>query len=344
MNRTQLGLIRITPQSGLKCPICGNNHGCAFLADKSAVLCIRVEEGCARRRDGKPVTTDANGCLLSYVHRLDDKTKLRKAGIKGKVTPPAPRLKPAECAAMQKQFATAVNAEKLEKLASSLGLSTHSLKMLDIGWDWKTACWTFPMRDGKKRIVGFRTRDDEGNKRCIVGSSIGLFIPGNYDNPFIRNSPRGTDGQTLVLTTEGPTDAAAAMDMGFLTIGRPDCRNGGEMLAQLLADDPNQNIIIIADHDETKWSRDADGLKHLPMWPGIEGALHLAKVILDTCHTLRIIEPAAKDIRDWLRSGATHKDVLDRVAKAPFVSHQWIGLQQQRLQRGRERLMRARKP
>jgi hypothetical protein len=57
------------------------------------------------------------------------------------------------------------------------------------------------MNDGKRSVIGIRLRNDLGRKWAVTGSRQGLFLPGPHP------------GQT-VLIVEGPTDAAAAVDLG----------------------------------------------------------------------------------------------------------------------------------
>ena len=72
------------------------------------------------------------------------------------------------------------------------------------------------MRDAKRAVIGIRLRNDRGQTWAVTGSKQGLFMP---------DSDPGT---TLIV--EGPTDAAAAVDLGFDVIGRPACLGCDEMI------------------------------------------------------------------------------------------------------------------
>lgn len=209
----------------------------------------------------------------------------------------------AECAVMQKKLVSAVDKFRLSELSASLGV--RSLKCFEIGYSHERRAWTFPMRDGKRRIIGFRTRGADGEKRCVTGSRNGLFIPigldlvKGYDLPF--DTGDRVELPPVLLLPEGPTDAAAALDLGFRAIGRPSNMGGADMLRELLADAPERvEVVIMADHDRAKFLKDGT-----PFVPGWEGALHLAWTILPVCGTLKICRPPGeiKDLRDWMVKG-----------------------------------------
>jgi len=63
------------------------------------------------------------------------------------------------------------------------------------------------------KIIGIRRRLPNGRKISLTSSKTGLFIPADL-------SPEG-----LLLICEGPTDTAAALDLGFAAIGRPNCNS-----------------------------------------------------------------------------------------------------------------------
>jgi hypothetical protein len=134
-----------------------------------------------------------------------------------KPAPPVKKRSPAEWELYARQCRTALNPERLRKFAASLGVTVEALEAFGIGYDTTCGAWTWPMRDGARRVIGIRRRyEDARGYRCVPGSENGLFIPEDY-------SPRPGDP---LLIPEGPTCAAAARDMGLRVVGRPNSSAG----------------------------------------------------------------------------------------------------------------------
>ena len=266
------------------CPCCGNNSGCSISLDGSAAMCLRATEGFREMPSG-----------MGWLIRLGkaDPTKSRKLEKQKDA-----HLTTAECKAMQEKFATAFDPEKLADLATKLGLSVDVLKKYGVGRDGKF--WTFPMYGGNQKIVGFRTRDADGVKRCIPGSRNGLFIPADYNPAAIPIGVCDSVFSTILVLPEGPTDAAAASMLGFRAIGRPNNMGGADQLIELLRSGDRQDVVIVADHDPVK--RMPDGTPFVPGW---EGALYVAEKIMPVCGTLKVLRPPGeqKDLRKWMTDG-----------------------------------------
>jgi hypothetical protein len=105
-----------------------------------------------------------------------------------------------------------------------------SLQGLRIGWDG--SAWTFCMSDGSGSV---RRRFPNGKKASVKGSKAGLFVPAELT------------GSGPLLLTEGPTDAAAAMDLSFDAIGRPNCNLAMAMTVRVVRN--RDEIVIVADND-----------------------------------------------------------------------------------------------
>ena len=150
---------------------------------------------------------------------------------------------------LQKHFQSNVNPIRLDAFARRLGLSIGSLRRLGIGWTGRA--WSFPMRDAAGKIVGIRLRNDQGEKWAVRGGHEGLFFPDNLP----------TDDPLLIC--EGPTDTAAALDLGFSAIGRPCCTGGVRQIIQFCRQRHQQVVVVVADADE----------------PGQNGAQSLASVL-----------------------------------------------------------------
>ena len=183
--------------------------------------------------------------------------------------------------------------ERVEKfgcriLASELNVSEASLMRLRVGRITRrrldqlgTRCalresWTFPMRDEHDNIIGIRLR--AGSKKyAITGSHNGLFIP------------RGLSGSDPLLAVEGPSDTAAALDLGFDAIGRPAalaCRS------ITIAAATGRELVVVADHGDKTGD-------------GVEGARKLAQEGADSLKVRSakwIYPPNGKDTRECTAS------------------------------------------
>jgi hypothetical protein len=203
--------------------------------------------------------------------------------------------RPAQDFAVQvTQYQRAVNPSRLDALALHLGLTVATLQRFGIGWsNWHRA-WTFPMRHTDGKIIGIRLRLPSGRKLAVKGSKDGLFVPDSMD----------LDAPVQLLIAEGPTDAAALVDLGFpAVVGRPSCTGGIKLLAELVRRVQPREAVVMADGDE----------------PGQRGADNLANVLLCYCPVVRVITPPAgiKDARAWLLAGAANVDLERAIAAAP---------------------------
>jgi hypothetical protein len=224
---------------------------------------------------------------------------------------------------LARKFATAISPRRLDLLARELGLSVQSLKRLDVGWcdgermltssgDWrKIFAWSFPMRDASDNIVGLRMRaerprsDGSTAKFSFTGGSGGLFIP--HDLAGGR-----------VYLVEGPTDTAAALDMGLNAFGRESCSAGVSLIIELIKKFRFAQFVIFSQRDEAK-PRDKRRPELGMFWPAQEGAERLAKILHLHCPDVRAIMPpvGVKDVRIWRQLGATAADVERQLNSAP---------------------------
>lgn len=318
-------IIRLVKGKGVKCPICGIDHGCAIFADGSGAICLRVEQGCAKDRKRQPIKAK-NG--MGWLHRTTGKPS-PSPGMRAAKS--APKLSRAEITALLKNHQTAVDPQKLDKFSKSIGISVRALKAYGVGWDNRSGCWSFPMYDGERKPIGIHLRSSDGQKRCVPGSKLGLFIPSDYDPRPIPSELSGKEDDCmpwLLVLPEGLTDACAAYDMGLVAIGRPSNVAGIPMVKDLLKSLPKQIVVAIADKDNTKYLPDGT-----PHWPGIEGAIELAAKILADAGQARFMMPpdGAKDIREWVKSGGERARLLAEVMCAPRVSEEWLRKARQRL-------------
>jgi phage/plasmid primase-like uncharacterized protein len=209
--------------------------------------------------------------------RLPPRHRVRTIALRQ--DPPRPDL-----VHLSEECQSAVRPDRLEQLARSLGLSATSLQQLGIGWSAAHRAWTFPMWDSAGRVAGIRLRREDGRKFSVRGGREGLFLPAAPDRP------------EPLFISEGPTDTAALIDLGFAHVaGRPSCTGGVRLLAELVQGREPAAVIIAADNDE----------------PGRRGADNLASVLAVYARTVQVIAPppGIKDARAWLQAGATRQDV-----------------------------------
>jgi hypothetical protein len=176
-------------------------------------------------------------------------------------------------------------------LARRLGVTEGSLRRLGVGWSARHRAWTFPMYGAAGEVRGIRLRGLDGRKWSIKGGREGLFLPD------------GLDAAQRLLVCEGPSDTAAALDMGCEAVGRPSCTGGADLLLRLVRERRPGELVVVADHDA----------------PGQRGAAALARVLAGYVPTVRLITPPVKDLRDWLRAGASAADLAKLIeATAPL--------------------------
>lgn len=223
-------------------------------------------------------------------------------GLKGAPLPrpmPPPRARPTapseDFAAMHAAWAATTRMEQLCDHAEALGVWYRALARLGAAWAPQHAAWAFPMRDGEGAIVGIRLRAEDGRKWAVRGSRAGLIY-----EPVLA-------GEGPLLICEGPTDTAAALTLKFPAVGRPSCRGQEDLLKRLLRS-WHGDVVIVADNDPPK----VDGKR-----PGLAGALDLAR---ELAKPLKIILPRGKDIREWVRAGATRTDIEAAVNEARWMN------------------------
>lgn len=248
------------------CPICHKPDWCAVSQTTGATNCMRVPSD-------RPV---ANG---GWMHGLKNAPKRPPARPALRTTYEPPDFDAASWWAAARA-ATVQNPQHLETWATALGLPADTIAYLGA----TTTCdmLAFPMHDGRGNICGIRTRTHEGEKKAITGSKAGVFLP-LVGLPAVD-----------VLICEGPTDAAAAMALGFEPIGRPSCIGQEQHVIDTIRRWGSSRATICADSDG----------------PGIAGANRLADAIRASRIAVRMVTPTGhKDLRDWLRHGATRATV-----------------------------------
>ncbi len=257
------------------CPICHKIDWCLVAEDGSTAICQRIEEGSVKK------CGDAG-----WLHILADgpmgHRRRSQRGFSVKLGNNRPGR---DFMASQQQYSRQITSQQVNTLSQQLGVSSQSLKRLNVGWDGEA--YTFPMSSAQGRIIGIRRRFPNGRKISLIGSETGLFVP------------TGLAGSELLFICEGPTDTAAALDLGFAAIGRPNCNSKIDMIVEYCRG--CSEIIIIGDNDKA----------------GRDGAKRLADTLVLHCHSVKIIYPpdGTKDLRQWLQTGLTNQLLQEIIGK-----------------------------
>ena len=127
----------------------------------------------------------------------------------------------------------------------------------------------------------------------MKGSRAGVFLP---------IMPVG-DLEPLIC--EGPTDATAALALGFHPIGRPSCLGCERHVLDTCRRLGYQRVTICADSDA----------------PGVAGARKLADVLRASRIAVRSVTAGGhKDLREWFLAGVTREQV-----NAAWSQAEWRG-------------------
>jgi hypothetical protein len=267
---------RVNPRR--PCPVCERTDWCLFEPDDSGSPTSAI---CCRVQS--PRLWGAAG----WFHALTG-NYFRPERRRWKVTPP----KSCDLVSLDRRLRLArdgfVRDPTAAQIALDLGVTQVSLRRIRAGLEGKTLI--FPMYDGQERLVGARLRSEFGH-RSVPGGRNGLFLPSDR-RPLAR-----------LYVAEGPTDTAALLTLGVDAIGRPCALGGVEFVMDFVGFTTPLEVIVVADADE----------------PGRLGALKLAaNLVVKNRAVVRIIEPPAghKDVRAWVRCGATASDLDALVANA----------------------------
>lgn len=206
-----------------------------------------------------------------WLHRLD--RDMFNDPVMRPQTPLTPKRTLANIGRTWARFASRTGDPAVARLSTLLGVTSASLRELGVCWAWPHEAWGFPMFDGAEQFAGIRLRSEDGDKWALRGSKQGIFIP-------------GMDLQGEVLVVEGPTDAAAAVSLGFYAIGRPSCTGGAPEIRQFCWRHQVKRLTVLADNDG----------------PGLAGAKQFQK---DVGITTRLSVLPAKDLREWVSRGVT---------------------------------------
>lgn len=279
------GWLRVSKNA--PCQVCGKPDWCGISADGAVAVCMRVASMYPAANEG-------------HVHRLRERDEpLPVRRVRTIRVAPAPT----DLGHLARQYQAALSLDRLDALALQLGLHADALRAVGVGWisadavramgiEWAKDVFAFPMFAGNT-CVGFRVRDPRsGCKWHLTGTKAGLF----------RVSEQNGTVPPPLFVVEGATDSCAAWQIGLRVVGRPSCTGGTTLVARVAH---GLDVVVVADFDSHGAGR--------------RGAEALASALLPTVRTLRVIEPPVglKDLREWVRRGATRADVLAVVEKTP---------------------------
>jgi hypothetical protein len=241
------------------CPVCKKPDWCRIFAD-GWVECMRVQSD-------RPAKSGGWMWLLRW-ESTPHPGHLPERGGEGRRKPPT-----INATKLMREWLAATTPAALAEFATALGLSVSSLVSANAAWAAPFRSWAFPMCDGHGNIVGIRLRRSDGFKFAVRGSRQGIFI---------ANVPP----QSTLFVCEGPTDTAAAVELGLFAVGRPNCCCGGPDIRIYARLHQCRRAVVVADNDK----------------PGLDGA---RKVGGELKLPFAIYVPPAKDLREFLRLGGT---------------------------------------
>lgn len=254
--------VRVSPD--YTCPICGHDNWCLVNQEGTGAICSRESSDSPRGDAG-------------HFHWLDGSAPPPVEAKQRKDLLPKSRIR-----TFQKIWERQITDELLGELADQLGLWPSSLRQ--VGTGWRGDCYTFPMYDSFKEIMGYRLRSPSGKKWTLGGTENGIFRP-TVEAPF----------PNPLLVCEGPTDMAAALQLGFEAIGRPNNISLKEETKKLIVQSRAKHVTIVADGDD----------------PGISGAVQLQEYLRPQVEAEVYVPVKHNDLREYVAAGNQTLDARD---------------------------------
>ena len=252
------------------CPLCKKPDWCRVFAD-GWVECMRIQSDRPAKSGG-------------WLH-WQQPSRLGPISRPLPAVPPPPTINATK---LHRGWWTSTDDGMREAFARELGLSVAALKATGAAWAAPHAAWAFPMCDGHGNTLGIRLRANDGRKFAVRGSKQGIFIA--------KVPPQPT-----LFVCEGPTDTAAAVELGLFAVGRPNCCCGGADIKIFARRHQCHRVVVVSDNDK----------------PGLDGA---RKVGTEIQLPFAVYVPPAKDLRDFVGLGGT-RNMIENSLK-DIVWHQ----------------------
>ncbi len=178
---------------------------------------------------------------------------------------------------------------RAKKLAEHIALPIECLDWADIGYDPVSKAYTIAETNEYDGIIGIQKRKI-GNAKA---------------RDFRHTGQRGLVGVGYLSRTgrliicEGVTDYLAMCHLGFYAnvISRPSANDGIDLIKALLNAGDYTEVVVFGDNDD----------------PGIRGADKLKDAIYRLIPTRVVFPKNHKDVREWVISGATQKEIEERI-------------------------------
>ena len=277
------------------CPICHHTDWCTMSNDGAVCVCRRVESD-------RPAKSG-----MGWIHSLRSNVGVWKYGNGGmrkwvNARQPLPHPSAPDFAALHAAFDG--HPDLQEGMAFGLGLDGAAFAAMDVRYNARLECMSFPMRDAHGKITGLRYRHlGTGKKWSAKGSKDGLFYAGNG----LARGDASKSGRELVIV-EGPTDTAAALAIGLNAVGRSSCMTGAALLREYIRARRIRRVTVVADGDEPHYRPNGSWWR-----PGLDGAKRLVQG-LGVAARIVLPPPGIKDFRDWYRSGKIDRERFWRIA------------------------------
>jgi hypothetical protein len=237
------------------CPVCKKPDWCRVFGD-GWVECMRVQSDRPAKSGG-------------WLHWQGQLPIAASPPLPLRFKSPVPTINAPK---LMREWRAATTPAALINYGAGLGLSAGALTYVGAAWAEPHQAWAFPMCDGHGNIVGIRLRNEHG-KFAVRGSKQGIFIGKAAWYPTL-------------YVCEGPTDTAAAVELGLFAVGRPNCCCGGPDIRIYARRHQCQRVVMISDNDK----------------PGLDGA---RKVGAEIGLPFAVVVPPAKDLREFVRLGGT---------------------------------------
>lgn len=307
----------IYASSSEPCQVCSATKDCRRTND-GLHLCHTFRHGEQPGRDFRPVGQSKDGLWgmfvrgdLDYKPRPKTQAEIDRAErraewdakckqVKAKLEAKKRQAKLDDIARVRDNCASALEADPKFWAHSLPGLDPNRIcQDFDFRWSQPDRCFVIDELAGDHRLVAQHRRYMDGRKLTKgfdPNQGRGLVVPRDHYELFSR-ADQG------VFCVEGLSDTITLFShVGVAAVGRPSCRAGGDDIAQLLSNLPDDVPIYVVgenDRSETRLNKKTGE----PDWPGRDGAIATASKIaalLQRDVYWVLVPEGTKDARDWL--------------------------------------------